>query len=129
MVLKTSFPSQLPTLGAARGKLVLVRRFVLDTTVSPFGYDFSNDWADNNASFTIQYLPSETAYIEDLYSITNATDFNNKVEIKLNAVVPNLELAQKDKNSQLFISFVSGAGDILTDGITPVVSLDSESYS
>ncbi|KDQ10949.1 hypothetical protein BOTBODRAFT_46677 [Botryobasidium botryosum FD-172 SS1] len=102
----------LPTLGQARHKAILLRRFAftLLPTATPVGIDASSGWSDNNATFTIPYgTGSDAIYIEDLYDI-NGTSVADVINNKFAAVSAHLDVATSTTYpNQLFITFVSGS--------------------
>ncbi|KAG8813424.1 hypothetical protein FRC17_001582 [Serendipita sp. 399] len=105
----------LPTLGEARHKAVLLRRFAFDQlqSITPIGIDASLGWSDNNAAFSIVYGPnSETIYIEDFYNV-EGTDVAAAVASKYAALSANLDLATGGQfPDQLFLSYASGYSGI-----------------
>ncbi|PVF93124.1 PLC-like phosphodiesterase [Serendipita vermifera] len=108
-----------PTLGAARHKAVLLRRFALDQLpeLTPIGIEASGGWTDNNAAFSIPYNGNvDTLYIEDFYDV-GTTDIPSAVDAKFAAVSAHLDLATgSDLASQFFITFASGYSGI---SVTP----------
>jgi len=108
-----------PTLGEARHKAILLRRFAFDQLpdVTPVGVDASSGWSDNNAAFTITYSTNnDMLYIEDLYDLTGP-DTASAVNQKAAAINANLDLASGGTQSnQMFITFVSGSSGI---SVTP----------
>jgi 1-phosphatidylinositol phosphodiesterase len=109
----------LPTLGAARNKAILLRRFPFDllTGITPIGIDASSNWTDNNAAFTITYSTNnDLLYIEDLYDV-NGTDTADAVDAKFAALSAHLDLATGGPDvNQLYIGFASGYSGI---AVTP----------
>ncbi|CAG7852772.1 SubName: Full=Uncharacterized protein {ECO:0000313/EMBL:CCA76437.1} [Serendipita indica DSM 11827] len=109
----------LPTLGEARHKAILLRRFAFDQlqNITPIGIDASSGWADNNAQFQIQYgANGETLYIEDFYNV-GGNDLESAVASKYLALSANLDIATSAQHPDgLFISFVSGYSGI---SVTP----------
>ncbi|KAJ1551872.1 hypothetical protein HK405_013609, partial [Cladochytrium tenue] len=90
----------LGTLGDARGRIVLLRRFALDLLDS--AYDASLPglymspalWLDNNANITLVYNSSTgaAAYIEDFYE-TSGASYEVNIQQKFNATVAHLAFA------------------------------------
>ncbi|KAG8826189.1 hypothetical protein FRB91_007804 [Serendipita sp. 411] len=110
----------LPTLGAARHKAILLRRFAFDQlqNITPIGIDASSGWSDNNGAFSIVYgANSETLYIEDFYNV-GGTDLASAVDSKFTALSTNLDLASSQYLDQLFISFASGYSGITVNPST-----------
>src|SRR5258708_39615556 len=92
------------------------------TGVTAVGMDVSTGFADNNASFTIDYSGTgqHIAYIEDFYDV-NKTDLAAAVDAKVSAVTSHLELAAgSDATGQLVWTFASGYSGIL---VLPAVRL------
>lgn len=109
----------LGSLGPARGKAVLVRRFVLDLLPPEYedelpGIRLSPDsWTDNSPDIRLVYdgTTKATAYIEDYYepSVPPSANVSANVAAKLGAVVAHLDMAASDQFADsLFITFTSG---------------------
>lgn len=111
----------LPTLGEARGKAVLFRRFDLDQL--PEDYDATlpglhlspSAWTDDSKDITLTYNAAKnlTAHVEDYYEPddlgANSTAAAN-IAAKLNATVVHLQKATTNSSNyadSLFISFAS----------------------
>ena len=106
------------TLGEARGKITLLRRFDIDTLPASYedslpGIHFSpNNWTDNDPVITLVYNTdtNATAHIEDYYGIMappNSTA-NVSIEMKYNATTTNILKAVSDEYpDDLFWSFAS----------------------
>lgn len=107
------------SLGAARGKIVLIRRFLLDQL--PSTYDAAalpgvglvpSSWPDNSPDFSITYNAASnlTAYVEDLYE-PDADGLQGSVSQKTDAVVSHLAkaaaAAAATSQADLFITFAS----------------------
>ncbi|TDS11138.1 phosphatidylinositol-specific phospholipase C [Sphingobacterium paludis] len=90
--------ADVPSLQAARGKIVLVRRFGAGQTL---GIQASNGWSDN-AAFTIQN-PESTLQVQDIYRVTNNTD-------KWNAITSLFNTSNNAgaANKTFFLNFTSG---------------------
>ncbi|KIJ54995.1 hypothetical protein M422DRAFT_775161 [Sphaerobolus stellatus SS14] len=116
----TSLPQSLK---AARGKIILFRRFGLDTQFTPVGINVASGWTDNNGDFSIAYNGNQTAYIEDLYQLNgDAPEVSpfTKVETKFTAITTHIENSRAASNTtQVFISFASGYGDGVGDVLSP----------
>ncbi|KAK1769209.1 PLC-like phosphodiesterase [Phialemonium atrogriseum] len=120
---------ELGTLGEARGKIVLFRRF--DTDRLPPGYDAGalpglhlapGRWPDNSADFGLVYNDARnlTAYIEDYYEPDDLPiGLNASVNIarKLDATTAHLDKAASSFPDSLFITFASGEHN---DNVPPV---------
>lgn len=112
---------ELPTLGAARGKAVLFRRFDLDELPEEYeaslpGLHLSPSlWVDNSKASSLTYNTAMnlTAYIEDYYEPDDLGDNStaaDNIAAKVNATVSHLELAISDTPSydeSVFITFAS----------------------
>jgi 1-phosphatidylinositol phosphodiesterase len=119
----------LGTLGGARGRAVLVRRFDLDQL--PAAYDDALPglhlspaaWTDDSADIVIVYnaTTNATAYVEDYYEpddVPVSANVSVNVAAKLNATVAHLQKAAGPvAPAGLFITFASG-GHLQSD--TPV---------
>lgn len=109
----------LSTLGSARGKITLLRRFNLDLlptsqTASLPGLHFSPAaWTVNGANTTLSYNPAAsnaTAHIQDYYSPSTPAGSSAETNIrsKLNATTSFLDYAASDAApDDLFWSFAS----------------------
>lgn len=111
----------LPTLGAARGKVVLFRRFDLDELPDEYeaalpGLHLSPSlWTDNSKATSLRYntVLNLTAYIEDYYEPDDLGDNStaaDNIAAKVNATVSHLETATSDNldyDRSLFITFAS----------------------
>lgn len=111
----------LPTLGEARGKAVLFKRFDLDELPDEYeaalpGLHLSPSlWTDNSKATALTYntVLNLTAYIEDYYEPDDLGDNSSaadNIAAKVNATVSHLELAASDTlddGGSLFITFAS----------------------
>lgn len=111
----------LPTLGEARGKAVLFRRFDLDELPDDYeaalpGLHLSPSlWVDNSKAMSLTYNAelNSTTYIEDYYEPDDLGDNSTAAEniaAKVNATVSHLEMAASetlDDGGSLFITFAS----------------------
>ncbi len=86
----------IPTLGVARGKIQLVRRF--DATTTPTGLDAAK-WADD-ATFTLS-SPNATLRVQDQYTVSDAT-------AKFAAIIALLDEAQAAAPATLYLDYTSG---------------------
>ncbi|KAK0945881.1 hypothetical protein LTR29_002738 [Friedmanniomyces endolithicus] len=119
------------TLGEARGKITLLKRFDEDmlpayyTTALP-GIHFSPlNWTDNSPNITLVYNSSTggTAYIEDYYqphTPANSTAEEN-IQWKLNATEAHLTMAATTHPNDLFWSFASSTNLVNNPPITPAI--------
>ena len=107
----------LPSLGDARGKVILLQRFDLPDLDPSYeaslpGLHFPPSlWTDNGASIDLTYNSKLdlAAHIEDLY-IPGASAAEANIQIKYNATITNLLRAMNDEKTKddLFWSFSSG---------------------
>lgn len=111
----------LPTLGDARGKVVLFRRFDLDQLPDEYeaalpGIHLSpSEWTDDGKDITLTYNVAKnfTAYVEDYYEPDDLGDNSTaaaNIATKVNATVAHLHKATSKLSNyaeSLFISFVS----------------------
>ncbi|MDQ1855946.1 phosphatidylinositol-specific phospholipase C [Chryseobacterium sp. WLY505] len=92
---KWDLGANIPTLGAVRGKIKLLRRFSSGTTK---GINAS-PWADNT-TFDINNSGVQLK-VQDYYKVTNNDD-------KWNGIFNLLNEAKNDTNGKLFVNFTSG---------------------
>lgn len=120
----------LGTLGAARGKAVLLRRFDLDQLAAgadealPGLHLSPADWPDNGRDFGLVYdqATNATAYVEDYYEpddIPLSANATVNIAAKLNATVAHLERAADQEPESLFITFASGGHLASTPPVYP----------
>ncbi|KAG9011745.1 hypothetical protein FRB94_007735 [Tulasnella sp. JGI-2019a] len=102
----------LVTLGAARHKIVLFRRYNLIPSLSPIGIPVAQGWTDNAADFVIRDNADLSVFVEDLYEIDNSTQpMSTIIKTKFDAFTTHLDDANLSANkTQLFVSFASGSG-------------------
>jgi 1-phosphatidylinositol phosphodiesterase len=113
----------IPTLGEVRGKIVVVRRFDLDSS-DPRGLS-PDPWQDN-ATFDVQYAatnpPNETVtfHIQDQYNLNDST-----TGIKWLSVKALLDRATVDASDAWYINFASGSGlanVLFPDGVAAAIN-------
>jgi len=124
----------LPTLGAARGKAVLLRRFVLDQLAPPDAEASlpglalpSAKWPDNGKDFSLVYnaATNATAYVEDYYEPTAedgvplSANASANIAAKLAATARHLAKAADAATAPdgFFITFASAERN---DAVVPV---------
>lgn len=116
--------NELGTLGEARGKITLMRRFDLDqladsyTTAMP-GLHFSPSlWTDNDPNIVLTYNEKKnlTAYIEDYYEPTGSNATEN-IQWKYNATTSHIIKATTEYPNSLFWTWASSEN---TDIVPPV---------
>ena len=115
---------QFGTLGAARRKVILFRRYGFLADLAPVGVDVSRDWKDNDGDFVIEN-DSTRVWIEDLYEIGgDSVPPSTKISTKFDAITRHIENANASPNkTQPFVSFASGFGSGVGDNLTPKVSV------
>ncbi|KAJ5900007.1 hypothetical protein N7495_004751 [Penicillium taxi] len=116
--------NELGTLGEARGKITLMRRFDLDQlpasyTTSLPGIHFSPSvWTDNGPDIVLTYNTEKnlTAYIEDYYEPLTATGSSaaDNIKWKYNATTEHIRKATTEHPGSLFWTWASGTN---TDNI------------
>lgn len=126
-VAKTRFvqkKGELGTLGEARGKITLFRRFNLDKLPSSYedalpGLHFPPSlWSDNGLNIELTYNEEKklTAYIEDFYEpggpIGSPASYN--IDLKFNATVSHLEKAATQNPESLFWTWASSEYNVNT---------------
>ena len=122
------------TLGEARGKVTLLKRFDLGSLPSSYaaqlpGVHFSPaNWNDNDPNITLVYnsaLPGDngTAYIEDFYEVAvpNGSPASLAVTWKYNATIAHLSMAASSHPDSLFWTFASSENDDGIPGETPEI--------
>jgi 1-phosphatidylinositol phosphodiesterase len=110
------------TLGQARGKITLLKRFDLDQLPASYsdalpGVHFSPSlWTDDDPNITLVYNTAKnlTAYIEDFYETDSAigTSAAYNIDLKYNATTAHLIKAATSYPDSLFWSFASSEYDI-----------------
>jgi len=112
-------PNELGTLGHARGKAILLRRFswadLPSSTPSTLpGVNLSDGFADNDPDFVIPYNPVKnlSAHVEDYYAIYGNDTVAQKVDAKVQAVAGHIQQAVQGINntSNFWMTFASGGG-------------------
>ncbi|KAL3707481.1 hypothetical protein TMatcc_005460 [Talaromyces marneffei ATCC 18224] len=123
---------ELGTLGEARGKIILMRRFDLDQlprwyTENLPGLHFSpNLWIDNGADFTLVYNTEKNlrAYIEDYFMIQTpfGSTVAENIQWKYNATVAHLKKAASSTyKGSLFWTFASSVNLLTLPPIWPQI--------
>ena len=123
---------ELPTLGAARGKIILFRRFDMDQ--SPPSYEVAlpglhmspANWPDDGKDFALVYNTAKnlTAYVEDYYEpddvVGNAAD---NIAAKFAVTTQHLAKAAAPDQApdSLFITFASGTHSEDVPPVTPEI--------
>ncbi|KAK4540337.1 hypothetical protein LTR36_009294 [Oleoguttula mirabilis] len=119
------------TLGQARGKITLLKRFDFDMLPTSYTYalpglHFSpNNWTDNSPNITLIYnsTTAATAYIEDYYQpLTPAnSSYEDNIQWKLNATESHLRMAATTHPDSLFWSFASSTNLANNLPVTPAM--------
>jgi len=123
------------TLGTARGKITLLKRFDLSNLPASYaaglpGVHFSPaDWTDNDPNITLVYNSaakdkSGTAYIEDFYEIDApvGSPASLAIQWKYNATTAHLNMAASSLYpDSLFWTFASSEYDTNVPPETPVI--------
>ena len=121
------------TLGQARGKITLLKRFDLSTLPANYaaalpGVHFSSSsWADNDPNITLVYNSAApngtgTAYIEDFYdiSVPSGSLASLAIQWKYNATSAHLNMAASTLHpNSLFWTFASGEDNLNLPADTP----------
>lgn len=106
------------TLGAARGKAVLLRRYHSDpslTVSQRMGIDLSH-WLNNSPDFTIRTPEGVILSLQDHWHYTEFLTLANLVESKFGYVSNMLEKAAAAPKEHWFINFMSAVGDPRQNG-------------
>lgn len=123
------------TLGKARGKITLLKRFDLSNLPATYaaalpGVHFSpSNWSDNNPNITLVYnnsAPNDTgtAYIEDYYEIgvPFGSPASLAIQWKYNATTAHLNMAASTLHpNSLFWTFASSEKDVNLPADTPFI--------
>ncbi|KAI1110772.1 PLC-like phosphodiesterase [Nemania sp. NC0429] len=122
----------LGTLGEARGKILLFRRFDLDALPPAFeaampGLHMApGKWADNSPGFELVFNDtapggSGTAFIEDYYHPDEYGTTQANIEAKFRAAETHLRRAAAGAPDSLFVTFTSGTHVEVDPPVYPVV--------
>lgn len=108
-----------PTLGSARGRVVLLRRFAHNPTLaSPderIGIDLSA-WVNNNPFFTLVTPDNVTIHLQDKWQYSDRISLEELVATKYGFVKAHLERAINGKKCHWFLNFCSAVGDPVEKG-------------
>lgn len=100
------------TLGQARGKAVLLRRFQPDPAISygdRIGIDLSG-WLNNNPDFTLVTPESLSITLQDKWQYLDPLPLASLVQSKFNFISSMLEKAAAGRPDEWFINFCSAVG-------------------
>tara|TARA_R110002060_G_scaffold31775_5_gene42359 strand:+ start:1054 stop:2250 length:1197 start_codon:yes stop_codon:yes gene_type:complete len=121
--------NELGTLGEARGKITLLRRFGLNALPEEdeeklYGVYFpAEQWRDNSPDIELVYNEAKnlTAYIEDFYETGAPSGSGAEVNIqwKLNATTAHLEKAASSSMDSLFWTFASAEFNADVPSVSP----------
>ena len=100
------YDEDIPTLGEARGRIVLATRFKDEAGTGHTGLNMIWEDQDNR---TVADIPYEL-YVNDSYRYWIQDRYNYDVKDKYDAVVDGLENCEADENT-FFLNFVSTSGD------------------
>lgn len=106
------------TLGEARGKAVLLRRFHPDPALDPssrIGIDLSG-WLNNNPDFTLLTPDGVTITLQDKWQYSDIIPLADLIESKAGFVGNMLSKAAKGSPEEWFINFSSAVGDPIEKG-------------
>ncbi|TGO12147.1 hypothetical protein BTUL_0094g00350 [Botrytis tulipae] len=106
------------TLGDARGKAVLLRRYDCAPHLSAeekMGLDLSG-WLDNNPDFTLRTESDVTIHLQDKWEYSDIIPLKGLVESKYEYVVRMLEKAREGARDEWFVNFMSAVGDPVRKG-------------
>lgn len=110
--------TSIPTLGAVRGKVVILRRFAYS---GAFGWDCSNGWL-HTGPFTISLNAKDRIKGQDQYDLAEMADPN--MDTKWGVIAAQINAASGNTDAHtLYINFLSGAGDGTSGGLPWPVSV------
>jgi len=100
----------IPTLGQARGKIVLMRSFDLDAGADKIGMNIATD-GGNSAYSSKQFStnPDQTVYVESLWTPDDSTLFAvHAIDMKWTAILNNILRAKSDASpDHLYMTWTS----------------------
>ncbi|KAH8894767.1 PLC-like phosphodiesterase [Thozetella sp. PMI_491] len=122
---------EIGTLGAARGKITLFRRFDMDHSPASYEAELPGlhlspaNWPDDGKDFALVYNTAKnlTAYVEDYYEpddIVGGGAVEN-IDAKFNATAAHLAKAAAEAPDSLFLTFASAEHNVNVPPITPEV--------
>lgn len=114
---------QIPTLGAVRGKIVLLNRMKFEDLES--GIELFNGWESNGRDLMLPFSKSQAAFVEDYFLMKDhPRDAKYQINDKEQVTLTHLAKAKEGKADQLWITFSSAVGDRHGDpseNVTPKV--------
>lgn len=106
------------SLGQARGKAVLLRRYRPDPAILPperIGIDLSG-WLNNNPDFTLQTPDGVTVNLQDKWQYSEIIPLIELIASKFAFVTNMLKKAEAAPAKHWFLNFTSAVGDPLAEG-------------
>ena len=106
------------TLGEARGKAVLLRRYHPDPALSVeerMGIDLSG-WLNNNSDFTLNTPDGVTVTLQDKWQYSDIIPLAELIQSKFSFVSNLLEKAAASEPEHWFLNFMSAVGDPVEKG-------------
>jgi len=106
------------TLGAARGKAVLLRRYHADPFLPSsehIGIDLSG-WLDNKADFSLKTPSGVTIHLQDHWKYSEIQPLSELISSKLSYVSNMLSKAAAGAPEEWFLNFTSAVGDPVEKG-------------
>jgi 1-phosphatidylinositol phosphodiesterase len=101
------------SLGEARGKAVLLRRYPADPDIDPselIGIDLSG-WLNDNPDFTLQTPDDITVTLQDKWKYSEIIPLTDLIESKFSFVSNMLQKAAGGEPEHWFLNFTSAVGD------------------
>jgi len=101
------------SLGEARGKAVLLRRYAADPDIDPselIGIDLSG-WLNDNPDFTLQTADNVTVTLQDKWKYSEIIPLLDLISSKFNFVSNMLQKATSGHPEHWFLNFMSAVGD------------------
>lgn len=106
------------TLGQARGKAVLLRRFHPDPVLEPsarIGIDLSG-WLNNNPDFTLETPDGVVVTLQDKWQYSEIIPLAELIQSKFGFVSNLLQKAAAGSAEEWFLNFMSAVGDPVQKG-------------
>jgi len=106
------------SLGEARGKAVLLRRYAADPDIDPselIGIDLSG-WLNDNPDFTLQTADNVTVTLQDKWKYSEVIPLLDLISSKFSFVSNMLQKAASGHPEHWFLNFMSAVGDPVEKG-------------
>jgi len=106
------------SLGEARGKAVLLRRYDADPEIDPselIGMDLSG-WLNDNPDFTLRTPDNVTVTLQDKWKYSDVIPLSELIESKFGFVSHMLQKAAAGYPEHWFLNFTSAVGDPVEKG-------------